>query len=289
MRVRRWTGIAVIASVVCAVGIAVLVKTTGPELIDADFDSQTAGQVTPISFNKELGRTNHDEAAYDSMSYVDDTRGGKAVRTMLAAGKFGGSGGSGDGNVLVVELDRSTDSACMSYDVRFSSGFDFAAGGKLPGLLGVAPGTAPSVPTDGGSVAHGWSGRLMWLGPTAYPFAAEGGNDNMVVTYLYHSGQAGRYGDDIEWHRPFVDGTWHHVRQCHTMNTVGKANGVLKAWLDGDVVVDRTDVLYRTDPNVHITHFDWSIFRGGSDSAWAGRTDGYVDLDNVRVVSGRGV
>ena len=283
MRFGRSAGIAVIASVACVLAVVLLVTMTGPKLIDADFDAETTGQVTPASFNKELGRTNDDLAAYDSMSYVDDTRGGKAVRTTLAAGKIIGSGGSGDGNVLVVELNRSTDSACMSYDVRFSSGFDFSAGGKLPGLLGVAPGTAPSVPTDGGSVAHGWSGRLMWLGPAAYSFAAEGGNDNMAVTYLYHSGQAGKYGDNIQWHRPFGDGRWHHVKQCHTVNAVGKSDGVLEAWFDGAVVVDRTDVVYRTDPNVHITHFDWSIFRGGSSSAWAGRTDGYVDLDNVRV------
>jgi hypothetical protein len=262
---------------------------TSPELIDADFDSQAAGQVTPASFNKELGRTNDDEAAYDSMSYVDDTRGGKAVRTTLVAGKILGSGGSGEGNVLVIKLNKAADTACMSYDVRFSSNFDFSAGGKLPGLLGVAPGTAPSTPTEGGPVAHGWSGRLMWLGPSAFTFAGEGGNDNMAVTYLYHPGQADKYGDNIQWHKPFVDGVWHHVQQCHTMNTIGKSDGVLKAWLDGAVVVDRTDVVYRTDPNVHITHFDWSIFRGGSSSMWAGRTDGYVELDSVQVSSRRGV
>ena len=115
------------------------VQTTGSTIIDANFDGQASGQVSPASFNKELGDTNDDTAAYDSMSYVDDTRGGKAVRTKLAAGKYLGSGGSGEGNVLVIKLSRSADSACMSYDVRFQSGFDFSAGGKLPGLLGVAP------------------------------------------------------------------------------------------------------------------------------------------------------
>ena len=261
------------------------VQMSGSTIIDADFDAQAAGQVSPSSFNKLLGDTNDNVRAYDSMSYVDDTRGGKAVRTKLVAGKYLGSGGSGEGNVLVIKLKKTADTACMSYDVRFSSNFHFSAGGKLPGLLGVAPGTAPSTPTGGGSVAHGWSGRLMWLGPSSYSFAGEGGNDNMAVTYLYHPGQSSKWGDNIQWHKPFIDGKWHHVQQCHTMNTVGKANGVLKAWLDGVQVVNDSDVVYRTDPNVHITHFDWSIFRGGSGSLWVGKSDGYVDMDNV-VVTG---
>jgi len=123
----------------------------------------------------------------------------------------------------------------------------------------------------------------MWLGPAAYSFAGEGGNDNMAVTYLYHPGQADKWGDNIQWHKPFVDGKWHHVQQCHTLNTIGKSNGVLEAWLDGAQVVDRSDVVYRTDSNVHITHFDWSIFRGGDSGLWAGSKDGYIDVDNVKV------
>jgi hypothetical protein len=292
----RSLGRPLIASVVCALAapflgaassagetLPVPIKMTGSKIIDADFNSQALGQVSPTSFNNEFGDTNDDSGAYDSMSYVDDAANGKAVRTKLAAGKYLGSGGNGEGNVLVIALGRTTDSACMSYDVRFSGDFDFSAGGKLPGLLGVAPGTPPSTPTGGGSTVHGWSGRLMWLGPMAYSFAGEGGNDNTAVTYLYHPGQADKWGDNIQWHKPFIDGKWHHVQQCHTLNTVGRSNGVLRAWLDGAPVVNRSDMVYRTDPAVHITHFDWSIFRGGDSMLWAGSRDGYVDLDNVQV------
>lgn len=255
-------------------------------VISANFDSDALGPVTAASFAADVGSTNPDAAAYNGMSYVRDTRrSGVVVRTRLDAHKINTSPGGDNGNVLLVALPSSRDAACMSYDVRFSPDFDFSLGGKLPGLLGVAPNVPPATPTGGGPTGSGWSARLMWLGPRAYSFAGEGGNDNMAVTYLYHAGQTGVYGDNVEWHRHFVDGEWHHVRQCHAMNTPGRANGSLRAWVDGDLVVDRTDVRYRSRSDVHITHFDWSIFRGGNTLAWAGSRDGYVDLDNVRVAS----
>lgn len=253
-------------------------------MVSADFDDQAVGPVSPKSFNEQVGPSNGDTGAYQGMTYAADTRGsGKVIRTYLAANKDIDSSGEGRGNVLMVKLPGSYDSACAAYDLRFSDGFGFSAGGKLPGLLGVAPGTPPSTPEGGGSTEHGWSGRLMWLGPTAYRFAGEGGNSNMAVTYLYHARQTGIWGDNIQWHRPFVADRWHHVEQCFIMNTPGQADGKLEAWIDGQMVVDRSDVLYRDDPAVHITHFDWSVFRGGGSSLWASPTDGYVDIDNLHL------
>jgi hypothetical protein len=260
---------------------------SGHSIISADFDGESTGAVSPDSFNDEVGKTNTNAGAYTGMTYEPDSRGsGKVVRTFLAAGKFHQSPAPGNGNVLFVTLPGSYDKACMSYDVKFSSGFDFSLGGKLPGLLGVAPGVSPGTPTGGGSTDSGWSGRVMWLGPDAYSIAGEGGNDNMGATYLYHSGQSGTYGDNLWWHKPFVDGRWHHVKQCHSMNTIGQSNGVMQAWFDGSLVINDSSVKYRTKSDVHITHFDWNIFRGGNTSAWAGSRDGYVDMDNLSVTTG---
>lgn len=259
-------------------------------LIDARFDDVGVGPVTPDSFNQALGPTNRDAAAYDSMSYVQQAGadGSRFVRTHLAAHKILGRNSSpGDGDVLVVPLeDQSEDAACISYDVRFSAGFDVSAGGKLPGLLGVAPGVSPQSPTGGGSTEHGWSGRVMWLGPKLSRSVRDSGQPDLAVTYLYHPGQSGTFGDDISWGRGLVDGGWHQVRQCYTLNTVGRSDGDLQAWIDGTEVLDRTDVVYRTDPEVHITHLDWSVFRGGDTPDWAAATDGDVDLDNLKVTVG---
>ncbi|HEY0238580.1 MAG TPA: hypothetical protein VGC37_08045 [Friedmanniella sp.] len=264
--------------------------TSGPEtVIDAPFDDTPIGPVTPDSFIGAVGPTNRADEAYDSMSYAQEPGAhGHFVRTHLAAHEIlGRNDQPGDGNVLVVPLeDQSRDSACIAYDVRFSPGFEVSAGGKLPGLLGVAPGVSPGTPTGGGSTAHGWSGRIMWTGPKAYKSVRDSGQPDLAVTYLYHPGQTGTFGDDIPWGRGLVDGTWHSVRQCYTLNTIGRADGRLQSWLDGVQVVDRADLVYRTDPKVHITHLDWSVFRGGDTDDWAADTAGDVDLDNLKVTVG---
>lgn len=259
----------------------------GPRtLIDAAFDDERPGAVTPDSFVSALGGGPRQVAAYDSMTYVRDGKGtSNFVRTHLAARKILGANTSrGDGNVLVVALaDQGRDAACVAYDVRFAGDFEFAAGGKLPGLLGVGPGTSPGTPTGGGSTEHGWSGRVMWLGPRVSGTVRDSGQENLAASYLYHPGQAGTFGDDLYWGRGFVDGVWHRVRQCYTLNTVGKADGVLDAWLDEIPVLHLTDVVYRTDPEVHITHLDWSVFRGGDTEDWEAGSGGDVDLDNLLV------
>ena len=51
-------------------------------------------------------------------------------------------------------------------------------------------------------------------------------------------------------------------------------------------MLDRADVVYRTDPEVHITHLDWSVFRGGDNDDWAAGAGGDVDLDNLLVTVG---
>ncbi|WP_420814070.1 polysaccharide lyase [Nakamurella deserti] len=217
------------------------------------------------------------------MSIVSDGRGGKAVRTVLRAGTTHSLPTKTDnGNNLFIALPGSYDEACMSYDIRFDRDFDWSLGGKLPGLEGVAPGTSLAAPTGGNNTDKGWSGRLMWLGPKAYKWA---GPLNMAVSYMYHPGQAGTYGDNVRWNTAFVAGQWHTVKQCHSMNTVGKADGVLRAWIDGKLVVDDTSYVYRVRNDVHISHIVFSIFRGGNTLDWAGSRDNFIDIDNIAITS----
>jgi hypothetical protein len=156
-------------------------------------------------------------------------------------------------------------------------------GGKLPGLVGGAPGVRPGAPAGGHPTADGWSGRLMWVGPKAYSWA---GPTNMIVSYLYHPGQRSDYGDNVRWNRSFDAGRWHQVKQCFTMNTVGHSDGALQAWFDGTRVVDDAAFVYRTRSDVHINYLEWDIFRGGNTLEWAGSRTGYIDIDDVRVTVG---
>ncbi|WP_157970703.1 polysaccharide lyase [Nakamurella deserti] len=262
---------------------AALATTSGTVYKSTTFDSMALGAVNPAAFISALGSTNTNASAYNDMSLVNDSRGGKFLRTTLKAGTIHSKPAPGDnGDNLFISLPRSYDSACVEYQIRFDGSFDWSLGGKLPGLLGVAPGTAPSTPTGGGKTEMGWSGRLMWLGPKAYSWA---GPSNMAVSYLYNSGQAGYYGDNVRWNKAFVAGKWHTVKQCYSMNTIGQSNGTLKAWMDGQQVLNMSNVKYRTRSDVHITHLSFALFRGGGTLDWAGNRTGYVDVDNMKISS----
>jgi hypothetical protein len=256
---------------------------TGTVLRNATFENQPLGQVVPTNFINELGSTTKSVGAYDDLSIINDDRGGKAIRTILRANTYKQSGKGDNGNNLFVNLPANTyDNACISYDIRFDAKFGWSYGGKLPGLEGVAPGVSPGTPSGGNSTTLGWSGRMMWVGPGAYKWA---GPTNMAVSYMYHPGQADKYGDNVKWNKAFIAGTWHTVKQCYIMNTPGKADGVLQTWMDGTQIINNTNYTYRTRGDVHISHLMFTIFRGGHDANWASDHDGFVDIDNMIITT----
>jgi hypothetical protein len=195
--------------------------------------------------------TNQLDADFNEPEFEDGVREGR-VKIVTGDQAFGGTGAS-----LAVEypkgqvgtkqtgaqwktiLPNPVEEACLSYRVKFSEGFDFVRGGKLPGLAG---GTAPSgsVQADG---FNGWTGRLMWRtnfsGTPGQPEQVTSGG----ISYAKHvnSGfnQDGRQEDRVFWEN--ADGTntvlnsgvWYEIRQRVVMNTPGQKDGILQIWLDG--------------------------------------------------------
>jgi hypothetical protein len=267
-----------------AAGIAHAATAPAPHvLVSATFDTLPTGRISPANFMKTLGGSNKSTTPYDDTSIVAVPGKGKVIRTTFQKGTMKSIPSGNNGASLFLPLSRVVNQACMSYDIRFDGTFDWSLGGKLPGLEGVAPGVSPGYPT-GGRVAtsKGWSGRLMWLTPKSYGWA---GPVNEVVSYMYDPTQAGNYGDNVRWHHAFGANKWQSVKQCVTMNTVGKANGRLDAWLDGVQVLANHSYTFRTSSNVGVSHILWHLFRGGNTRAWAGSHTDYVDIDNVRVTS----
>lgn len=253
-----------------------------PALIHSSFDRVSAGPISPRAFMKNLGGINDNSYDYDDTSVVATPGNhGNVIRTRLDKGTIRNSPAGNNGIVVFIPLRQQVTQACVSYDIRFEKKFDWSYGGKLPGLLGVAPGVSPSTPTGGTRAGSlGWSSRMMWLTPKAYDWA---GPVNKAISYLYHPDQELEYGDNLSWGKGFKAGTWHTVKQCHTMNTVGRYDGRLRAWLDGRKVLDRAGIRYRTRSDVAISHLAWSIFRGGGTMEWAGSRTNHIDIDNVVV------
>jgi hypothetical protein len=173
------------------------------------------------------------------------------------------------------ELPRPLASATMQYDVYFDAGFDWKKGGKLPGLCGFdCPVGCSTVNRE-----RGWSTRLMWR---------SGGR---MTTYAYYPDKpaAIRCGEDWWWSRTVQSGVWHTVRLHVKINTPGKPDGVSRAWLDGRLVLDKTDVVYRyKDTMDHaVTRAYITTYAGGSSVAdFAPSRDQYIKFRNFAVWEG---
>jgi hypothetical protein len=156
--------------------------------------------------------------------------------------------------------------ACLSYEVRFPEGFQFAKGGKLPGMYG---GRAPS---GGDAVAEGdgFSARFMWR--------REGAGE----VYLYQPGHAARYGDSIgrgAW--AFHPGKWQRLDQEIVTNSIGQRDGVIRAWLDGRQVLEQGAFELRERSYQGVAGIMFSTFFGGHDASWASPFDQTVEFRHI--------
>ena len=255
-----------------------------------DFDQHTAGLYTRARLDSDWNDPRFNDG-------VDEGR----VTVVSGQNAFGGTGSSlavaypedevgtkETGAQWQLELDDEYEEAFLSYRVQFADGFDFSRGGKLPGLAG---GSAPTgnAPAEGD---NGWTGRLMWL----TDFTGQPGNPEQLtsqaISYAKYvdSGfnRDGRNEDEIHWIDPdgsrseFESGVWYEITQRVVMNTPGVSDGVIQVWLDGVLVHDQTDVLFRTVPDLKIDQVYFSTFFGGGDG-WETTKDETVLFDDFEV------
>ena len=239
------------------------------ELLHVDFENAPLGPYTQESLAADFRGVEGHGQGLERASIVA-TEQGRSLRVRYPRGSVGpGEGGA----QFVVKLPPGHDELRCSYRVRFAAGFDFVRGGKLPGLVG------GSRPTGGKPRDDGFSARLMWRVSGA------------AVQYVYYPGQTSTYGVDLPYllaggPARFHPGAWHRVEHRLVMNTPGQANGVLQAWIDGQLALDQRDRVWRLDGSIHIDALYFSTFFGGNNPSWGATRDETVDFDNF-VVSHR--
>jgi len=170
----------------------------------------------------------------------------------------------------------------MEYKLRFADDFDWVKGGKLPGLYGGDRNTGGSKP-DG---TDGWTVRFMWRA------------DGKGSAYVYYPDQSRDWGDHFR-----LDNFWFEKGIIQTiglevvMNTPGQRDGIIRAWLDGELVVDVDNIRFRDISSLQIDGFYFKTFFGGSGADWAPTKDEHIDFGDFKLyeampsggVSGGGV
>lgn len=145
-------------------------------------------------------------------------------------------------------------------------GNDWRYHGKMPGFAGTyGKGGWGGKPADG---KNGWSARGS---------GASRGERFRMTTYCYHADMTGDYGDNWYWDHPGLEkGRWYCVEQFCQLNTPGEKDGILRAWIDGEQVFEKTAVRMRNVDKLKIERIWFNFYFGGK--ATAPRTShAYID------------
>lgn len=217
-----------------------------------------------------------------------------------------------------LKLGENFDPALCSPD-----GKPAGSGGKFPGLADVD--NYPEEQCgNGGAFADGkncWSMRSMFrdcnMGEATQSFACttKPGAKTRFGSYHYYYGQHGYenagFWDNIEWGQgyysaPFgscstaddvggcgkgdggvmLNGRWYLVEIYVKMNTPGKADGVVRGWMDGVLSYEKTNMIWRLvgHDNLHVRTVWLNIHAGGEFVGLC--TASYVMLDQLVVATG---
>lgn len=304
-------------------------KTLGKKIFEIDFNKHPTGTYTKAMHKQDfftyqgenLHYRNHDgswmhgaSGAGQTLSIVKDNN-EKVLRVLYKKNKIH-LGNWKDpktftGTQSISALPKKTrpqedinnpQEVTLMYYVKFENGFDWAIGGKLPGLAG---GIAPAGSAIIGSkrLNSGFTARFMWHKlKTPSGIQVPG-----LIGYIYHPG---RYGDNgkkvygtgsymstIQPTKSFNDRSrinlfqfktnkWYKIRQTIKANTPHKSNGTMKVWINDKLATDYTGMKYIGD-GMHgkysVDRFLFSTFYGGGEPKYAPLRNTYTNFKNISV------
>lgn len=160
------------------------------------------------------------------------------------------------------------------YYLRLGDGWVPTRGGKLPGVAGTYGNAGwGGRPVDG---TNGWSARGLFEG------RADG--KTAVGFYCYHMDMQGRYGSQWVWDREglgFLENNrWYCIQQHVKLNTPGKADGVMRGWVDGKPAFEKNGVRMRAVDRLKIEMVWLNVYYGGT---WTAPRDMCLYIDDVAV------
>ncbi|EGG98175.1 hypothetical protein imdm_426 [gamma proteobacterium IMCC2047] len=148
--------------------------------------------------------------------------------------------------------------------------------GKMPGFAGTYDRAGWGGRKPNGE--NGWSTRGLFLKTILQ------GNDKVTPmgSYVYHLDQHGAYGSMWSWNKSggalLKNNRWYCIEQYVRLNTPGESDGVLRVWLDGREVFEKTDMKFRTSRRLKIEEVWLNIYHGGMQRSLTGTNCLYRQL-----------
>lgn len=245
--------------------------------IKIDFENHSPGSYTTSMAQQDFpGASWYHGFEYDRATITKDNN-NKVLRVKYPQDCLGPNYEEGCAVQVKWNLPEPAKTMWVSYKIKIEEGFDFRKGGKLPGLCG---GKAYSGGNKPASKGDGWSARIMWR------------PDGSIHQYMYYVEQESNYGDYWAWQdllstpSRFIPGKWHTVTTQIILNTVqpgtttGNHDGVLRSWLDGKLMLEKTNLRLVDFEDQMIDIFYISTFHGGDNSDWSPLNDSYICYDD---------
>jgi len=138
--------------------------------------------------------------------------------------------------------------------------------------------------TDG---TNGWSARGGYFPQVPYGYNPLEGF-TMLSSYIYHADMQGSYGDGLPWaispNGLLQKGRWYSLEQQVSMNTrdggVGVGDGVIRGWVDGRLVFERTGLRFTDMEFIGIDAAAFGLYYGGPGNT---PHDQNMAIDNIVV------
>jgi hypothetical protein len=218
----------------------------------------------------------------DSISIVPDPTGdparGNVMRVFQAQGSHtyeGGSDGQWQGRV-----GGEHEELYFAFDYYRDPDTVMSKGQKMSGFLGGDWAIA-----SGGTSPNGlaFSSRLMFFADYTYGYNYDNGALAQYTYYLDTVQRPQWYDDNPEIGQYHITaGKWQTIETRIKMNTVGKSDGILQAWVDGVLVLDNQNFVWRDsrDPDLKISGLYVTFGYGGGDDTWDAPEDQFNYYDN---------
>lgn len=161
-------------------------------------------------------------------------------------------------------MEAEPEEAYVRYYLRFGENWNpTKEGGKLPGFAGTYNRGGWGLRKSDGK--NGWSARGAFFSnrldsPAMVGYAGIG-------SYVYHvdieNAQSVTWGWGLGPTGRLQKNRWYCVEQYVRVNDLGKQNGILRAWVDGRLVFEKTDLHFRDVPDIKIENAWFNVYHGG--------------------------